>query len=48
MARIEDVDFGLRNVAAIGLRFQKLERQIVTFNLGEARRGGMGTISFDE
>ena len=29
VARIEDVDFGLRHVAAIGLRFRKLERQIV-------------------
>src|SRR2546423_2635251 len=29
MARIEDVDFGLRYVAAISLRFRKLERQVV-------------------
>src|SRR5260370_29128417 len=29
MARIENVDFGLRHVASIGLRFRKLERQIV-------------------
>src|SRR6266567_6481336 len=29
MARIKDVDFGLRHVAAIGLRFRKLERQVV-------------------
>ena len=29
MTRIEDVDFGLRHVAAIGLRFRKLERQVV-------------------
>ena len=29
MARIEDVDFGHRHVAAIGLRFRKLERQVV-------------------
>src|SRR6267378_2974308 len=29
MTRVEDVDFGLRHVAAIGLRFRKLERQIV-------------------
>src|ERR1700680_2173179 len=29
MARIEDMDFGLRHVAAIGLRLRKLERQVV-------------------
>src|SRR5438552_1927942 len=29
MARIENVDFGLGHVAAIGLRFRKLERQVV-------------------
>src|SRR2546428_9153248 len=29
MARIEDVDFGLRHVAPIGLRFRKLEGQVV-------------------
>src|SRR3989441_13271901 len=29
MTRIEYVDFGLRQVAAIGLRFRKLERQVV-------------------
>src|SRR5207302_6572407 len=29
MARIEDVDFGPRHVAAIGLRFRKLEGQVV-------------------
>jgi hypothetical protein len=29
MTRIEDMDFGFRHVAAIGLRFRKLERQIV-------------------
>src|SRR6266478_6575158 len=29
MARIENMYFGLRHVAAIGLRFRKLKRQIV-------------------
>ena len=29
MARIEDVDFGLRHVAAIARRFRQLERQVV-------------------
>ena len=29
MARIEDVDFSLRHVAAIGLRFRKLKGQVV-------------------
>jgi hypothetical protein len=29
VTRIEDVDFGLRHVSAIGLRFRKLERQVV-------------------
>src|SRR5713226_3460991 len=29
MTRIEDMEFGLRHVAAIGLRFRKLERQVV-------------------
>jgi hypothetical protein len=29
MTCIEDMDFGLWHVAAIGLRFRKLERQIV-------------------
>ena len=29
MARLEQVDFGLRHVAAIGLRFRKLEGQVV-------------------
>src|SRR5437667_7956335 len=29
MARLEHVDFGLRHVAAIGLRFGKLEGQVV-------------------
>ena len=30
MTRIEDVDFGLRHFAAIGLRFRKLEGQVVS------------------
>ena len=29
MARLEDVDFGLRHVAAIGLRLRKLEGKVV-------------------
>jgi hypothetical protein len=29
VTRIENVDFGLRHVSAIGLRFRKLERQVV-------------------
>ena len=29
MARIEDVDFSLRHVAAIGLPFRKLKGQVV-------------------
>ena len=29
MARVEDVDFGLGHVAAIGLGLRKLERQVV-------------------
>src|SRR5215470_15690455 len=29
MPRVEDVDFGVRNVATIGLRFRKVERRIV-------------------
>jgi hypothetical protein len=29
MTCVEDIDFSLRHLAAIGLRFRKLERQIV-------------------
>ena len=39
---IEDMDFGFRHVAAIGLRFRKLERQIV-FEIAALVRGFLGS-----
>src|SRR5882724_2680614 len=38
MTRIQNMDFGLRHVAAIGLRFRKLERQVVSAPKDEKAR----------